>query len=93
MIFLIIIVTNAFILFFWPCHMAHGILVPRPEIELSPSASETWSLNHWPPGKCPTLPLFALKQEHGAILVSVEVIILIKVALAPTCLLYHLSQI
>ena len=46
-----------------------------------------------PQGKYPTLPLFALKQEHGAILVSVEVIILIKVALAPTCLLYHLSQI
>ena len=33
--------------FFWPCHMACGILVPQPGIELRPSKVRAQSLNHW----------------------------------------------
>ena len=36
-----------FILFFWPCHVVCGILVPRPGIEPGPPALEAWSFNHW----------------------------------------------
>ena len=32
---------------FWLCHLAYGILVPRPGIKPVPSAVETWSSNHW----------------------------------------------
>ena len=32
---------------FWLCHLAYGILVPRPGIEPVPSAVETWSSHHW----------------------------------------------
>ena len=34
-------------LFFLPCHIACGILVPSPGIEPVPAAMEAWSLNHW----------------------------------------------
>ena len=33
--------------FFWPHHMACGILVPQPWIEPMASALEVRSLNHW----------------------------------------------
>ena len=33
--------------FFWPCHVACGILVPRPGTEPVPPAVEVQSLNHW----------------------------------------------
>ena len=33
--------------FFWPCHAACGILVPRPGIEPAPPSLEAQSLNHW----------------------------------------------
>ena len=33
--------------FFWPCHMACGILVPQPGIEPRPSKVRAQSLNHW----------------------------------------------
>ena len=33
--------------FFLPCHMASGILVPRPGIEPRPLAVKLWSPNHW----------------------------------------------
>ena len=36
----------SFLWFFWPCHVASGILVPRPGIETSPALG-VWSLNHW----------------------------------------------
>ena len=36
-----------FWLFFWPCHAACRILVPRPGIESVPPAVEAWSPNHW----------------------------------------------
>ena len=35
------------VLFFWPCRMACGILVPRPGIEPGPLAVRVWSPNHW----------------------------------------------
>ena len=34
-------------LFFWPHHMAYGILVPKPRMEPIHPAMETQSLNHW----------------------------------------------
>ena len=36
-------------IFFWPLHLACGILVPRPGIK---PVSTAWSLNHWTPRKC-----------------------------------------
>ena len=33
--------------FFWPCHVACGILVSQPGIEIVPPALEAQSLNHW----------------------------------------------
>ena len=33
--------------YFFPCHSACGILVPRPGIESIPLALEVQSLNHW----------------------------------------------
>ena len=38
---------NFFVLFFWPSHMACGILVPRPGIEPGLSAVKARSPNHW----------------------------------------------
>ena len=32
---------------FWLCHIACGILVPRPGMEPRPPAVEVWSPNHW----------------------------------------------
>ena len=37
--------------FFWPCHAAHGILVPQLGIEAAPPAMEVQSLNHWTAGE------------------------------------------
>ena len=34
-------------LFFWLCGVAHGILILQPEIEPTPPALKTQSLNHW----------------------------------------------
>ena len=36
--------------FFWPCCMACGILVPRPGIKPMPPAVEAWRSNHCLPG-------------------------------------------
>ena len=36
-----------FVLFFWPCCVACGILVPWPGIEPVPPALEAEGLNHW----------------------------------------------
>ena len=49
----------------WWCCAAHGILVPRPEIEPMPPALEAWSLNHRTAMQVP-LPfaLNALPQIH-----------------------------
>ena len=34
-------------LFFWLCGVAHGTLILQPEIEPTPPALKTQSLNHW----------------------------------------------
>ena len=33
--------------FFWLCHTACGILVPRPGIKSGPPEVKAWSPNHW----------------------------------------------
>ena len=33
--------------FFWPCHRACGVFVPRPGIKPVPPTLEVQSLNHW----------------------------------------------
>ena len=43
--------------FFWPCHTACGILVPRPGIEPVPPAVEARGLNHWTTREVP-IPRF-----------------------------------
>ena len=42
-------------LYFWPCHEARGILVPRPGIQPAPPAQEAHSLNHWAAREVPRL--------------------------------------
>ena len=42
------------------CHMACGILVPRPGIEPGPSAVRVWSPNHWTAREVPRLRVFFL---------------------------------
>ena len=39
-------INTTFILFFffWPCHVACGILIPQPGMEIAPPAVEAWSL-------------------------------------------------
>ena len=44
-----------FLFFFWPCHTACGILVPRPGIEPASSALKAWSPNHWTAREVPPL--------------------------------------
>ena len=44
------------VLFFWPCHVACGILVPQPGIELMSPAVEAWSPNHWTAREFPGKP-------------------------------------
>ena len=39
-----------FILFFWPRHVACGILDPQPGIKPEPSAVKVWSPTTGPPG-------------------------------------------
>ena len=41
------IFKKIFNLYFWPCHVARGILVPWPGIEPVLPAVEVQSLNHW----------------------------------------------
>ena len=41
---------NISFLFFWPCHMSCGILVPWAGIELWPQQRQCWSLIPGPPG-------------------------------------------
>ena len=55
--YLIYLFIYLFILFFWPCHTACGILVPRPGIEPRPSAVKVWSPNHWTAREFPQLSL------------------------------------
>ena len=43
--------------FFWPPRAAHGMLVPRPGIELVPPAVEAQSPNHWTAREVPPLLL------------------------------------
>ena len=49
--------------FFWPCRVACGILVPRPGIELGPSAVKTQSPNHWTSREFPWTPISDSKES------------------------------
>ena len=53
----------------WPCCMACGILVPRPDMETVPPAVEAQSLNQWTarevPGICFFLPSFFPFSHFG----------------------------
>ena len=40
--------------FFWPHHIAHRMLVPRPGIEPVPPEVEMQILNHWAAREVPT---------------------------------------
>ena len=42
--------------FFWPYHIAHGILVPQLGIEPMPPSLEAQTLNHWTTGTSQSLP-------------------------------------
>ena len=48
----------ALIFYFWLCHAACGILVPRPGIEPVRPAVEAWNLNHWTSREVPKLIYF-----------------------------------
>ena len=43
-------------MFSWPHHVARRILLPRPGIELVPSAVEVQSPRHWTDGQIPARP-------------------------------------
>ena len=49
------VIPDLLLFFFWPYHMAHGILVPRAGIKPKPHALEARSLNHWTTGEVPDL--------------------------------------
>ena len=51
-----------FLIYFWPRHMACGILVPWLGIEPAPPALEAWSLNHWTARE---VPFFFFKKNQG----------------------------
>ena len=52
------------VVLFWPCCVAYRILIPQPEIELTPPAFGAGSLNHWTASKVPTL-VFILNCVSG----------------------------
>ena len=56
-----------YILIFWPCRAAYGILVPQPGAEPAfPALEEAWSLNYWTSRKvlCEFLNSFATVTWH-----------------------------
>ena len=61
-----------FFSFLWPCHMAHGILVPWPWIELMPSEVKACSLNQWTTTGVPELSVFKSERVLFMIFPSAE---------------------
>ena len=53
-----------FVCLFWPCHVACGILVPRPGMEPIPPAVEVRSLNHWTAREVPVCFLIEVQYLH-----------------------------
>ena len=47
-----------FFFFFWLCHTACGILIPRPGIKPTPTAVEAWCINYWTTREIPSSPFF-----------------------------------
>ena len=47
----IFFLTDSRFILFWPCSLAWGILVPRPEMEPQSPVLGTCSLHHWTTGK------------------------------------------
>ena len=54
---------DSWLLYFWPHHVACGILVPRPRIEPMVPAVEAQSLNHWTAREVPMLLLKLLFKK------------------------------
>ena len=54
-----IALTILLLLLFRSCHVACGILVPRPGIEPMPPAMEAWRLSHWTAREIPRLLVVA----------------------------------
>ena len=50
--------------FFWPCHMACGILLLPRGIKPAPHELETWSLNHWRAKKVPTSNFWTMMVNY-----------------------------
>ena len=46
---------DLYFIFFWPYHVAHGILVPWPGIQPTPPALRAQNLNHWTSREVPPL--------------------------------------
>ena len=53
-------VLSFFVVFFWLCHLACGILVPQPGTEPVTPALEVWSLNHWTAREVPCFVFFLI---------------------------------
>ena len=53
-------ITSHIIVFFWPCHVACGILVPQRGVEPVPPAVEVWSPNYWTTREFPGLVISVL---------------------------------
>ena len=56
---------ESFFFFFWPFCISYGILVPQPEIELTPPAVEVWNFNHWIAREVPQLHLLSLEYKSS----------------------------
>ena len=52
------------LLFFWPCHVAHGILVSQSGIESVVPVLGAQSLNHWTTREAPKEPIFMKNFKH-----------------------------
>ena len=55
-----------FLIYFWLCHVAHGILVPQPETELTPPESKCKVLTTRPPGKS-QVPVADILNPEGVL--------------------------
>ena len=55
--------VNVWVFFFWLSHIACGILVLQPEVELEPSAVKVWLAKHWTTREFPEVNVFKSRCE------------------------------